>query len=102
MEKTKKKQELRFDAQLTYGEVHQMASRICDKRTNEMAKELVDAYIDINHADHIRNNDVVYKKLLDKVIRHMKVDGKTSNCIYVSVINADYDIRHGYGNGMYI
>ncbi len=97
-----KKPELRFDARLTCGEVHQMASRICDERTNQMAKELVDAYIDVNHATHIRNNDVVYKKLLDVAKRILRVNSQKSDDIYVSVINSDYDIRHGFGNGMYI
>ena len=102
MAKEAKKPVLRFDARLTCGEVHKMASRICDERTDQMAKEMVDAYIDINHADHIRNNEVVYNKLLDVVRRMMCVTRDKSDSIYVSVINADYDIRHGLGNGMYI
>ena len=79
-----------------------MASRICDERTDQMAKELVDAYININHADHIRSNEAVYDKLLSVVRQILKVDMKTSDSIYVSVINADYDIRYGHGNGMYV
>lgn len=102
MAKKTKKPALRFDASLTFGEVHKMASRICDERTDQMAKELVDAYIDVNHADHIRNNEVVYDKLLDVVKRMMRVSLDKSDRIYVSVINADYDIRCGHGNGMYI
>ena len=102
MAKKKKEPVLRFDAHLTCREVHKMASRICDKRTDQMAKEMVDAYIDINHADHIRNNEVVYQKLLDVVKRMMRVSLDKSDSIYVSVINADYDIRYGHGNGMYI
>lgn len=102
MAKKKKEPVLRFDAHLTCGEVHKMASRICDERTDQMAKEMVDAYIDINHADHIRNNEVVYQKLLDVVKRMMRVSLDKSDSIYVSVINADYDIRCGHGNGMYI
>jgi len=102
MAKKKKEPVLRFDAHLTCGEVHKMASRICDERTDQMAKEMVDAYIDINHADHIRSNEVVYQKLLDVVKRMMRVSFGKSNSIYVSVINADYDIRCGHGNGTYI
>lgn len=99
----KKREEpvLRFDARLTVGEIKQIASRICDERTDQMAKELVDYYIDINHAYHIRNNETVYQKLLDIAKGEMKVSGR-SNSVYVSVINADYDIRHGCGNGMYV
>jgi hypothetical protein len=102
MARKTKKPALRFDASLTCGEVHKMASRICDERTDQMTKELVDAYIDVNHADHIRNNEVVYQKLLDVVKRMMRVSLDKSDSIYVSVINADYDIRCGHGNGMYI
>lgn len=101
MAKRQKEPVLRFDAGLTIGEVKQIASRICDERTDQMAKELVDAYIDINHADHIRDNETVYQKLLDVVRQHMRVGGKSNN-VYVCVINADYDIRHGRGNGMYV
>lgn len=98
----KKKLELRWDGSLTCGEIHKIASRICDERTDQMAREMVDAYIDINHADHIRNNEVVYNKLLDVVKRMMRVSFDTSDNIYVSVSNADYDIRRGHGKGRYI
>lgn len=97
----KRKPELRWDGLLTIGEVKQIASRICDERTDQMAKELVDAYIDIHHADHIKNNETVYQKLLDIVRKIMRVGNKSSD-IHVSVINADYDIRCGLGNGMYV
>jgi len=102
MAKKTKKQELRFDAHLNCGQVHEIASRICDERTNQMAKELVDYYIDINHADHIRNNEVVYQKLLEKVKDRIRVSFKDSDAIYTNVLNADYDIRRGSGNGYYV
>lgn len=101
MTKKQKEPVLRFDTTLTVGEVRHVASRICDERTDQMAKELVDAYIDIHHADHIRNNETVYQKLLDIVRKRMRV-GDKSDGIHVSVINADYDIRFGFGNGMYV
>lgn len=97
----KRKPELRWDGLLTIGEVKQIASRICDDRTDQMAKELVDAYIDIHHAGHIKNNETVYQKLLDIVRKKMRVGNKSSD-IHVSVINADYDIRCGLGNGVYV
>lgn len=102
MAKKQKKQELRFDANITCGEVHKIASRICNERINQMAKDLVDAYININHADHIRNNEVVYEKLMNRVKKRMTIGFEEANAIYVNVINADYDIRNGNGNGYYV
>ena len=101
--KTKnKKQELRFDADLTSGQVAKIAADICNERTEQMAVELVNKYIALNHADHISQNETVYNKLLQVVKARLAVDSRTANHIYVNVINADYDIRRGYGDGRYI
>ena len=102
MAKKTKKQELRFDAHLNIGQVASIASSICDERTDQMAVELVDKYIALNHADHIRLNEVVYNKLLDVVKSKLRVNTKMSEGIYTNIINADYDIRCGYGNGRFI
>jgi hypothetical protein len=100
--KKNNKQVLRFDAKLTCGEVARIAADICNERTEQMAVELVNKYIALNHADHISQNEAVYNTLLDVVKRRLAVGSEKANSIYVSVINADYDIRHGFGNGYYI
>ena len=93
---------LRFDAHLTCGQVAEIAADICNERAEQMAVELVNKYIALNHADHIRQNETVYNKLLQVVKRKLSVDSEKGNSIYVSVINADYDIRKGYGDGRFI
>ena len=93
---------MRFDANLNCGQVAQIAADICNERTEQMAVELVNKYIALNHADHISQNETVYNKLLQVVKRKLSIDSEKANGIYVSVINADYDIRRGHGNGRYI
>lgn len=100
--KNNKKQVLRFDAHLTCGQVAKIAADICNERTEQMAVELVNKYIALNHADHIAQNEAVYNRLLQVVKAELAVGSETANGIYVNVINADYDIRRGYGNGRYI
>ena len=100
--KKNNKQVLRFDANLTCGQVAKVAADICNERTEQMAVELVNKYIALNHADHISQNEIVYNKLLQVVKRELSINLEKANSIYVSVINADYDIRRGYGNGYYI
>jgi hypothetical protein len=82
--------------------VARIAADICNERTEQMAVELVNKYIALNHADHISQNEAVYNTLLEVVKRLLAVGSEKANSIYVSVINADYDIRHGFGNGYYI
>ena len=93
---------LRFDANLTCRQVAEIAADICNERTEQMAVELVNKYIALNHADHISQNEAVYNKLLQVVKAKLAVGFETANGIYVNVINADYDIRRGNGNGRYI
>lgn len=100
--KKNNKQVLRFDAHLTCGQVAEIAADICNERTEKMAVELVNKYIALNHADHISQNEIVYNKLLQVVKRKLSVSLEKANSIYVNIINADYDIRRGYGNGRYI
>lgn len=93
---------LRFDANLNCGQVTQIADDICREHVEQMTVTLVDKYISLNHADHISANKVVYNRLLQVVKNILSVNKRKADAIYVSVINADYDIRCGNGNGKYI
>lgn len=87
---------------MTIGEIRNIIEKIISERVNQMTTEICDALIKAHGATHIKSNEATYNALWKRVRTHVNISPDAKDSIGVSVINADYDIRCGYGDGRYI
>ena len=101
MTKKTKKPTLVFHS-ITVGETRNIIENIVSERVNQMTTEICDALIKAHGASHIKANKTTYDSLLKHVRKYVTINSDAMDAIGVSIINADYDIRCGYGDGRFI
>ncbi len=101
MAKKTKKPALVFH-NMTIGQTREIIENIISERVNQMTTEICEALIKAHGATHIMANEATYNALLKKVKKYVTISADAKDAIGVSIINADYDIRCGYGDGRYI
>lgn len=101
MSKKQKKPTLVWNS-LTIGQTRDIIEGIISERVNQMTTEICDALIKAHGANHIKTNDPTYYALLKHVRNFVTINTSEKDAIGVCIINADYDIRCGCGDGRFI